>query len=181
VANLESGFARLTWVVASLLTLPALVFGVAVISSGDLVLGCTVLGLAVLAFVMPWGVFLTIRWVARGFSAVVSLPIYNQNTGEVTLAGYEPAGQDFPLGGAHATFPVSRFAEAACRRCGRASSEAVIVGTPDGLLCMKHAGWYAKRILVKHYAIAAVFWLFALIGVATTGYFTWIWWLGQRG
>jgi hypothetical protein len=178
MANLEKGFARLTWVVASLLALPALVFGVAAISSGDLAFGRALLGLAALAFVTPWGAFLTVRWVARGFTAVMSLPIYNQRTGEVTLAGYEPGGHDFPLGGAHATFPV--VAEAVCGRCGRTSSEAVIVGSPDGLRCMQHAGWYAKRTLVKHYALAEVFWLFALIGVATTGYFTWLWWLGQR-
>jgi len=158
-----------------LLALAPLSVGVASLYDGDVVFGRVLLIVAVLLFGLPWIVFLVIAWIAEGFSAVTHLPVYNQRTGEVTLAGYEPAGTDFPLGGAHATFPASRFEEDKCRRCGAPSSETVIVGTPDGMLCMRHAGWYAKKILVKHYIIVTIFRFFTLVGVVTTGYFAWLW------
>ena len=175
MANLEKGFERLTWVVASLLSCPGFLFGAVAVYGGDVVFARGMFLLAAIGFALPWVVFLTFRWIAHGFSAQVTLPIWNRTTGEVTLGGYEPGGADFPPGGAHATFPVSLREEALCGRCGTTSREAVIVATPDGPLCMKHAGWYAKRILIQHYALVMVFWIFALLGIATAAYFAWLW------
>ena len=166
--NIEKGLARLTLVVAVLLALPGLFFWVASVYANDLPFARGMLLIAALGFSFPWVISFITRWIARGFSRKLTLPIFDPRTGEVTLVGYEPAGTDFPFGGAHATFPLSRR-EAASEGdkcgfplCGISTNSAVIVMTPDGFRCIKHAGWYARKILIQHWAILIVFWAFTL-------------------
>jgi hypothetical protein len=67
MANLERGFRRLTLAASILLMLPFLGATIPSFLAGDgpaIVFG---LGLTVLAFLLPWLLFVVGRWIARGF------------------------------------------------------------------------------------------------------------------
>lgn len=96
------------------------------------------------------------------------------------MAGYDPGGGDFPGGGAHATFSRNTHDDDACDRCGATPKEAVILGTPTGIYCVAHAGWYSKRILVQQWAIVVAMYGLLLLGLWTAIYFIWSGWTDIR-
>ena len=67
MANLERGFRRLTLAVSILLMLPFLAATIPSFLARDGPASLFGLGLAVLAFLLPWLVFVAGRWIARGF------------------------------------------------------------------------------------------------------------------
>ena len=67
MANLERGFRRLTWAASILLMLPFLGATIPSFLAGDGPAILFGLGLTVLAFLLPWLLFVVGRWIARGF------------------------------------------------------------------------------------------------------------------
>ena len=67
MANLDRGFRRLTLVVSALLMLPFIAATIPSFAAGDRAATLLGLGLAMLAFLLPWAVFFVARWIARGF------------------------------------------------------------------------------------------------------------------
>ncbi len=67
MANLERGFRRLTLAASILLMLPFLVATIPSFLARDGPATLFGLGLTVLAFLLPWLLFVVGRWIARGF------------------------------------------------------------------------------------------------------------------
>jgi hypothetical protein len=185
MANLSIGFARLAWVISILAAAPGLFLGVANTYENRPRFAANSFLLAALCFIFPWVIFFVVQWVARGFRSKEYLPILNRETGELTLAGFEPEAADWPLGVAHATLPLhikrqGYATKSSCDRCGASEDVTPIMSTPRGVYCIRHAGWYARAQLIKGWGLLLLFWFFALVGIATMVYFAYLWWLTLR-
>ena len=83
--NLERGFRRLTWVVSLLFSVPLVGFGLLSIATSNTGDGPILVFLGIIAVVLSWATFFTVRWIVRGFQEAKTPDPSADTTGEEKL------------------------------------------------------------------------------------------------